>query len=54
MKSRGQAFQKFKNWKKMIETQTSRKVKKLRINNGYLKEKFDLYVNKKELLGVTL
>ena len=34
MKHKSQAFEKFKNWKVLIENQTGRKIKRLRTDNG--------------------
>ena len=34
LKQKSEAFEKFKEWKVLVETQTNRKVKKLGIDNG--------------------
>ena len=34
LKQKNEAFEKFKQWKVLIENQTSRKIKKLRADNG--------------------
>ena len=34
LKTKDEAFQKFKQWKKMVEVQTGKKLKHLRTNNG--------------------
>ena len=34
LKTKEEAFHKFKEWKTLVEVQTGRKVKKLRTNNG--------------------
>lgn len=45
LKSKDQAFQAFKDWKVMVETQTGSKIKKLRTDNGleYCSDKFKQY-----------
>ena len=35
LKSKEEAFQRFKDWKKLVEVQTGRKVKKLITDNGW-------------------
>lgn len=52
LKSKDQAFQKFKDWKKMVELQTGKKVKKLRTDNGleYLNEEFIKFCNDEGLV----
>ena len=42
MKTKDEAFQKFKQWKKIVEVQTGKKVKHLRTDNGweFLKDEF--------------
>ena len=35
LKTKDEAFQKFKQWKKMVEVQTGKKVKHLRTDNGW-------------------
>ena len=49
LKSKYQALKVFKTWKAIIENQTNRKVKKLRIDNGleYCSNQFDSYCNLK-------
>ena len=48
LKTKEEAFQKFKDWKMMVEVQTGRKVKRLRTNNGwkFVKQEFKLYYQK--------
>ena len=43
LKTKDIAFQRFKEWKKLIEMQTGRKVKKLRTDNGweFVKDDFE-------------
>ena len=45
LKTKEEAFQRFKEWKKLVEVQTGRRVKKLRTNNGleFVKSKFERF-----------
>ena len=45
LKSKNEAFQKFKDWKRMVELQTGKKVKKLRTDNGleYINDEFNKF-----------
>ena len=45
LKTKNEAFEKFVEWKKIVETQSERKVKKLRTNNGleYYHLRFDKF-----------
>ena len=48
LKNKEVAFQKFKDWKILVEVQTGRKVKKLRTDNGwgFVKQEFEVYCQK--------
>ena len=52
LKIEEQAFQKFKEWKMMVEVQTGRKVKKLRTDNGweFVKSEFEDYCKMHDIL----
>lgn len=56
LKSKDEAFEKFMDWKKLVEVQTGRKVKMLRTNNGLeiVKESSKLTAENKVLKGTTL
>ena len=45
LKHKDQVFEKFKEWKSLVENQTGRKVKKLRTDNGleFCNQQFDSY-----------
>ena len=45
LKTKDQAFSKFLEWKALVETQTERKIKRLRTDNGleFCNEEFDSY-----------
>ena len=49
LKNKSETFLKFKEWKILVETQVSRKVKKLRTNNGleFLSNDFNSFCQKK-------
>ena len=49
LKSKDEAFQKFKDWKKSVEVQTGRKVRKLKTDNGweFVKIEFEKYCQQK-------
>ena len=46
MKNKNDVFGKFKEWKKMVEVQTRKKIKKLKTNNGleFLSDDFNEYL----------
>ena len=48
LKNKSETFLKFKEWKILVETQTSRKVKKLRTDNGleFLSNDFNSFLSK--------
>ncbi|KAH9763957.1 hypothetical protein KPL70_001353 [Citrus sinensis] len=48
LKNKDEVFEQFKNWKTLIETQTNRKVKKLRTDNGleFCNKKFEEFCSK--------
>ena len=51
LKTKDEAFDKFVEWKKMVETQSERKVKKLRTDNGleYCNRRFDQFCKDEEV-----
>ncbi|TXG56949.1 hypothetical protein EZV62_018262 [Acer yangbiense] len=52
LKSKDQAFDSFKAWKKLVENQTSKKVKTLRTDNGleFVKEEFNEFSSNEGIL----
>lgn len=50
LKSKDEVFAKFKEWKVLVETQTSKKVKKLRTNNGleFCSDEFNQFCKRNE------
>ncbi|KAH9680956.1 hypothetical protein KPL71_026757 [Citrus sinensis] len=52
LRNKDEMFEQFKNWKTLIETQTSRKVKKLRTDNGleFCNKRFEEFCSKHEIM----
>uniref|UniRef100_UPI00144403F4 DDE-type integrase/transposase/recombinase n=1 Tax=Acinetobacter indicus TaxID=756892 RepID=UPI00144403F4 len=52
LKHKNEAFSKFKEWNKMVEIQTGRKVKKLRTDNGleYLGDEFNQFIKEEGMV----
>ena len=50
LKQKSEAFEKFKEWKVLVETQTNRKVRKLITDNGleFCFEEFNQFCKKKK------
>ena len=51
-KSKENVFEKFEAWKTLVETQTSRKVRRLRTNNGleFCSKKFDDFCTEHDIV----